>query len=536
MSPSLSQHAPSAASRPTDVAHQVLATARAMWQRRWIGFAVAWIVGGLAAAVVFKAPERYEATARVYVDTQTVLRPLMTGIAVQPDVDRMVAMLGRNLISRPNIEQLVSDEQIRFEPEVMARRELLIEGLMKDIKLTGGGQNQFNLNYRDSDRERARLVLEKMVKMFVATGRGDKQRDTEEARRFIDEQIAAHEQKLREAENRLKDFKLKNFGLTGAAGQDSFTRMATIQEDLSRVRLELRAHTEARDSLRRQLAGESAVVSAGPQSSSAGSSAALGPSPEFDARLDGLRRQLDDLLRRFTEEHPDVVNTRRLINQLEAQRRAEIEALSKSPGGPTREQMSANPVFQRLKIALAESESQVASSSARAAELQSRLDSLRATAARYPQVEAELAQLNRDYDIIKRNYEQLVQRRESAAISQDVDANSLMTDFRIIEPPHVLPAPVFPSKKMMVLLGLIAALAAGVAATFVLVSVAPTVQSPAMLRRATARPVLGVLSMQVDTALLRKERRETLAFAWGSGLLVLLYVAWIAALKFVGAG
>jgi hypothetical protein len=87
-----------------------------------------------------------------------------------------------------------------------------------------------------------------------------------------------------------------------------------------------------------------------------------------------------------------------------------------------------------------------------------------------------------------------------------------------------------------VLLGLIGALAAGVAATFVLVSVAPTVQSPAMLRRATARPVLGVLSMQVDTALLRKERRETLAFAWGSGLLVLLYVAWIAALKFGGAG
>lgn len=522
--------------RSPDIVQQAVGVARAMWQRRWAGFAVAWAVGLLAAIAAFKAPERYEATARVYVDTQTVLRPLMSGIAVQPDVDRMVAMLGRNLISRPNIEQIVADTQIRFDPAAMARRELLIEGLMKDIKLTGGGQNLFNLSYRDTDRERARLVIEKMVAMFVATGRGDKQRDSEEARRFIDEQIAQHEQKLRDAENRLKDFKLRNFGLTGAAGQDSFSRMATIQDDLSRVRLELRAATEARDSLRRQLAGETSVLSAPGAGGAGAASGALGPSPELDARLDGLRRQLDDLLRRYMDEHPDVVNTRRLIAQLEAQRRAELEALSKAPAAVSREQLSANPVFQRLKIALAESESQVASASARAAELQNRLDTLRASAARYPQVEAELAQLNRDYDIIKRNYEQLVQRRESAAIAQDVDANALMTDFRIIEPPHVLPAPVFPSKKMMVLLAMLAALAAGVAATFVLVSVAPTVQSPAMLRRLTARPVLGVVSMQVDAGLMRKQRREDMAFMWGSGLLVVLYLAWVAALKFVGAG
>ena len=68
-----------------------------------------------------------------------------------------------------------------------------------------------------------------------------------------------------------------------------------------------------------------------------------------------------------------------------------------------------------------------------------------AAASRVPQIDAELAQLNRDYDVVRRQYEAMVARREKAALSEDVDATRL-AQFRIIDPPRVSPQPVFPNR------------------------------------------------------------------------------------------
>ncbi len=70
--------------------------------------ALAWIVGVVAGLVIYQMPDKYESSARVYVDTQLVLRPLMAGLAVQPNIDQQIAMLSRTLISRPNVEKLIN--------------------------------------------------------------------------------------------------------------------------------------------------------------------------------------------------------------------------------------------------------------------------------------------------------------------------------------------------------------------------------------------------------------------------------------------
>jgi uncharacterized protein involved in exopolysaccharide biosynthesis len=54
-----------------EVIHQVMTALRGMWRRRWIGLAVAWAVAVIGAVVLLRIPDRYEATARVFVDTQT---------------------------------------------------------------------------------------------------------------------------------------------------------------------------------------------------------------------------------------------------------------------------------------------------------------------------------------------------------------------------------------------------------------------------------------------------------------------------------
>src|SRR5690348_16913599 len=86
---------------------QVIGFLRSMWHRRCIGLASAWISGINGVALVYRIPEKFEASARVYVDTESLLRPLLAGLAIQPNLDQQVALMSRTLISRPNVEKLV---------------------------------------------------------------------------------------------------------------------------------------------------------------------------------------------------------------------------------------------------------------------------------------------------------------------------------------------------------------------------------------------------------------------------------------------
>ena len=87
-----------------ELLQQVLGYLRAMWHRRWYGLAAAWLAAIIGVIVVYRIPNKYEASARVYVDTESLLRPLLGALAVQPNVDQQVGLISRTLLSRPNVE------------------------------------------------------------------------------------------------------------------------------------------------------------------------------------------------------------------------------------------------------------------------------------------------------------------------------------------------------------------------------------------------------------------------------------------------
>ena len=516
-----------------ELLHQVLTALRGMWRRRWIGLAVAWSVAVVGAVALLRIPDRYEASARVFVDTQTVLKPLMSGLAVQPNVDEQISMLARTLIARPNIEKIMRSSDLDVTVKTPLEKDRLVDQLISRIKFIGSGrENIYSISYQDESPDRAKRVVQDLLSLFVESGVGNKRRDSEGARRFIDEQIKGYEKKLEEAENRVKEFKMKNLGYTGAAGQDYFTRMNAAQEELAKGRLELRAAEESRDALKRELVGEDPIML--PDS---GASTGSNPLTEYDARIEVQRKQLDELLRRFTDLHPDVVVTRKLIEQLEEQKKQDIEARRKAAAkNPAKFSASTNPVFQQIKISLAEAEAGAAALRARVGESEARLAQLKAIAGRAPQIEAEMAQLNRDYEVLRKNYEQLVTRRESASMAEDVDSTARMADFRLIEPPRVTPKAVFPNRLALVPLVLALALAAGLAVSLAVSQILPTFHDPKQLRTATQRAVLGSISLQPTLPIMRKRRVSNTAFAGGVASLMLVYGTWIAWVSFATRG
>lgn len=178
---------------------------------------------------------------------------------------------------------------------------------------------------------------------------------------------------------------------------------------------------------------------------------------------------------------------------------------------------------------LATAEVQVASLKARVGEYQSRYASAMNAMKTAPQIEAEAAQLNRDYAIHKKNYEDLVSRRESAAISGELDVAAGVADFRVIEPPRVSPKPVAPNRFLLLGAGLLVAVLGGLFAAFAASQLRPVFFEPSELRAKTELPILGVVSRLVSDAELRRQRVDRLRFVGGAiGLFSMFGLAMLA--------
>jgi polysaccharide chain length determinant protein (PEP-CTERM system associated) len=504
---------------------QLLQWWHVVWRRRWLSVGMAWAIALLSIPAMMLVPNRYEGSAQIYVDTQTVLKPLMQGLAFTPDVDQQVRMLARTLISRPNVERLVDRPDLGLDStKAPDQRDRLVGRLLQTIKIEPAGLgNLYLISYRDIDADRAKRMVEAILALFVDSGAVTSKRDSEEASQFIDEQIRTYEAKLVEAENRLKVFKLQNFGVSGVSNQDFFARISTLAEEVSKLRVDLASAEQSRDAYRRELAGENPQL---PSDSPGG--AILAPPSELDSRLEAQKRLLDEMLRRYTDEHPDVVSTRRVIAQLEQQRRTEAKAKAEAIAtGKARVDAATSPVYQRIRIVLAETEAQVASLRSQLALKDARLKELRAAAGKVPQVEADLAQLNRDYDIISKNYQALVTRRESATLGVKLDEGSRLADFRVVEPPRVTPKPVFPSRTHIAGAAVLLALVLGIGSPILLELLLPTFKDSAALQKATGRVVLGTIALAMTPAGRRGERIQAYGVAAAFGVLILAQGIWL---------
>jgi polysaccharide chain length determinant protein (PEP-CTERM system associated) len=501
-----------------ELVEQLLAQLRGMWQRRWIGLGVAWLAAIIGAIIVFRLPDKYEASARVYVDTQSMLQPLMAGLAINPDPSQQVAILSRILLSRPNLEKIIRKSDL----DTSAGRNAadLVDETVGSLSINrAGGDNIYTIAFRYPDGRKARDVVQAALSTFIEQSLGRTRSGTDSARKFIDDQIKDYESKLRESEARLQAFRLKYLGLIGTSGLGYVQQMTTVTEQIKDTRVELRVAEQTRDGIRKQLEEQ---TRRGPVATTKRIAAVA--VPELDNRINEQKRQLDELLRKYTDQHPDVVSIKRLLTQLLEDRKREIEVRSKAaeddPGNP----LTGDPVAQQLKVALNDAEANVTAVRARLSEYEARHSQLRSSAEIMPKIDMELTQLDRDYGIQKRQYENLVGKRETASLTGKLE-DAGVAEFRIIDPPRVTPAPVAPNR--LLLLGVVVAVSlfAGVATSWLVSQARPTFRDGRTLREVAQRPLLGMISILPTHSWRVMQRRAALLFAGGLSGLVASYGA-----------
>jgi polysaccharide chain length determinant protein (PEP-CTERM system associated) len=499
---------------------QILIHVRGAWRFRWWALAVCWLTALLGWTFVLSMPDIYESRARVYVDTDSVLKPLLSGLAVNTDVVNRVNMMSRVLMGRPNLERVAKKTDLYLRAQDSEAFERLVAQLSLSIKLDGGGaDNTYSLRYADYDPAMAQRVVRTLLDTFVEDTLGVKRADSDSAQKFLQAQIHEYEQRLRAAEDRLAEFKQRHVGLMPGESGDYYTQMQTAVASLEELRAKYRLGAERTRELTKQLEGEEPTF--GLFSEGDGSAEA------DDSQIAEYRKQLDSLLLQYTDKHPRVVALKETIAQIEAQKTAKKPRTS-MPVGRARDAatlaLDINPVYQNLKIELSRVQVEMAELRQQISEKESAVVALKNRVNTVPETEAEFTRLNRDYEVNKTQHQALLQRLESARLSESAETSTEQVRFRIIEPPTEALIPIGPNRFILMTGVLMAAVGAGVVLAFFFNQLKPVFLSRAMLASITGLPVLGSISFAAPKLTGSPFRRDPARIAMAGGALLVVYV------------
>ncbi|MBO9516971.1 MAG: chain-length determining protein [Porphyrobacter sp.] len=497
---------------------ELLAALHSVWHRRWIALAAAWaicLLGWLAIALI---PNTYESRARIFIQLDDALAE-QVGIGVA-DKKRDIERIRQTLTSAVNLEKVVRGTRLGDTIQSPKQMESAVAGLGKNVSVVAQQDNLFEItataNYASfSDAENAQLareVAQKLIDIFREENLSGDRGDMVETLTFVNQQLRAREKELETAEQRRTAFEAQHpeMALGGAAVaqrlESSRTQLRDLEADLSAAQSSLAA-------IDGQLAGTPRSVAGGGAGGAAGALAAA------QAELASMKA------RGLTDNHPDVIVAR---NQIAGLRSAAAQEAASGGGAP-------NPAYSSLQSIRAERLANVQALTSRKAALQSDVASLTASAIQDPELATEAQRINRDYDVLRQQYDKLLQDREELRLRGEVKTEREAVKFQVVDPPTTPRKPVAPNRPLLLVGVLMAGIVGGCAGAFALGKVRSVFATTAGLERATGLPVLGAISQNV-TDQVRLLRRRRLKYFFGAGVALCLLCGVLLAVEFIQRG
>jgi polysaccharide chain length determinant protein (PEP-CTERM system associated) len=481
---------------------KILTVVHSAWRFRWAALLAAWVVAMLGWAAVLAIPGRYDTSAQVYVDTSTLLRPLLQDMTVSPSTNNQVDLVRQALIARPQLEKVIDSTDLKARATSAAARESLVNALGTQIRIVTDGQSRnYTITYSDSDPEVSYQVVRALLDAFVGQSVQANRMDAEGTVEFMQGQVDEFGARLTAHDSALAEFKRRHIGAMPDDRGGYYERLQSEMTDLDRLDAELSVATHSRDQLRQRLLGGGPGEGASAVSSS------------YDGRIAAARARVDELLLTYTDSWPEVVRLKETIKSLEAQRAVELQNSRNNPDAlGTPGAGSTNLVTQQLQINLNQVDVQIASLRAQRADRERRVRELTSAIETTPKVEEELLALTRNRALDQMQYDALVRKLESARLS-DQAQRSQSVDFRTISPPVVPLMPAAPDRGLLAIAVLIAALAAGGGVAYLFSLLRPVyLTSDEIRERLAGVPVIGSIGRVESPRAVRRERQAMAAF------------------------
>ena len=468
-----------------------------IWRYRWYVLIIAAVVSPIGWAYVASLPDVYRSSARIYVDTDSVLTPLLRGLAIQTKEAQRIRMMTGVLFSRENMEKLARMTDMDLRANTPEQMDELIKELKDKVELKAAGGNIYTISFADRSPELAKRVVQSMLTIFVESNLGSSRQDQDAAERFLQREIKDYERRLIEAERKLKDFQMRNLDLLSEKG-GYYARLKESKNALEAAQDELALAESRREEVRQQLEYLESQGASLPTFQSWLEDSSKDLTSPLDDKITAMEQQIDDLLIRYTENHPEIIALRkalaRLVEKRDRQKAEYVEDQSNSEVAVKRS-LSESPIYQEMQLRLADAETQYATQITKTETLRDKIETFQAAVDEVLQVEAEQKQLNRDYGILKSNHEALLGRLEQARLTREVDTSVDTVKFRTLDPPQVPQKPSGPNRIAMSSSVLGGSLVAGFGIAFLLAQLRPVFFDRRQLSEVSGVPVLGSINL-----------------------------------------
>ena len=468
-----------------------------LWRRRWLVAAAAWLGALVLWFGLWLLPDKFESRAQVFVQTETILDPVMTGVTARPNYEQRVGVVKQQLLTRPNVQEIIYrsglDKTIKAgsEADRRVKMEGLIDWVAGQIKIDSPQQNYFDITYRFGDPETARRVVDAVLNLLIEQDLGATLAEKEDARRRLEAEISRFDERLTAKEKEVADFRRQH--------ADELSVIEGNARQKEQFALELQRVADQLSQEQRRSSTIRALLSTTPRATAGN-------------ELDQLKVQLAQLRSQYEESYPDIQNVKARIAQLEA-------------GGAGL--LPDNPEYKRLQNELVVAEGAVAEMKLREERLRADIESLAVTMGQAPAVQAELQRIVRDYEQTQKTYDELIQKRDRLSLTSSLGAGGRGVTYQVFERPTASLRPAEPARIILIPLALFLAIGAGAALGLLAAHFDRTYTQTVDLEQAFGLPVLGSIGV-VKSAFTRKMQREDLMkLGAAAGALLLVGLAYL---------
>ncbi len=473
-------------------------------RRRWLIVVPFLVVSGATAITARFTPNLYRSETVILVVPQQISESYVRATLTSRIEDRLQS-IGQQILSRTFLERIIVD----FDLYPNARKTTVMENIVenmrrKDISIEPIKGDAFKVSYVSGDPQIAKKVTERLASLFIEENRRDREILADGTNDFLESQLGDARQRLAEHEKKVEEYRRRYAG-------ELPTQVESNLQVIQNTQLQVQALVESIDRDRdRRLVIERSLADA--RAEAAGSdTTALAREPAADP-LDTARRALAALEARLTPEHPDVMQARRQVRELEARKPA---ASSPTQGSAPAVHLSATDTARDIRIRNLEAEVQsldrkIANKEAEERRLRGVMSNYEARVEAAPARESELIELTRDYTTLQQVYTTLLTKREDSKVAVNLERRQAGEQFRILDAARVPERPFSPNRMIMNLVGAIAGLTLGVGLAALLEYLDTTLRTDDDVVVAVSLPVLAMIPLMVTSV----EERQKMRARW----------------------
>ncbi len=381
--------------------------------RFWV---VALLIGLSFAILALGAlwPKSYSTNAMLFADITNIIEPLMKGQAEVTKLDRS-EQARDTIYTRRILEAAARERGMITKDTLPEQQESIIKTIRAALLVKSEKSNSFRVTYTANDPDKSFEMLNSIVNVFIADTEKKKRDESLGAYNFIDAQVQSYKHQLELAEEKLKEFNSQNVDGNEASVAG---RINQLRNDIESLKITIEESQARVNTLRQQLGSEGQYQHA------------KGQVDELKQRRLALNTQLEHLLLTYQEGYPDIVSLRSQIAELDGS----INKLQASGEVFTNSEKVENPLYEELRKQLSNAELELRSQKRRMESLVGLQEQEHDRAERVASNQAQFSELTRDYNVIRKTYEEMLQRKEAARLSMTLDIEGQGVSYRIQEP------------------------------------------------------------------------------------------------------